>query len=120
MKIETRITDGVVVLDAHGRLVLGDDCQNLHSVVDNLVNSDMPNVLFNLGDVGMIDSSGLGAMLSCKQKTEAAEGTFKLLNLTVRHRELLVMTYLITHFEHFEDEAEAIKSFRLRVAQAIK
>jgi len=120
MKIETRIIDRVLVLDAHGRLVLGEDCQNLRSVVDNLLDSGMTNILLNLGDVGMIDSSGLGAMLSCKQKTEAADGTFKLLNLTARHRKLLVMTYLITHFEHFEDEGEATASFNIPVAQAIK
>ena len=54
------------------------------------------------------------------QKTEAEGGTFKLLNLTARHRELLVMTYLITHFLHFEDEAEAVASFHIPVEQAIK
>src|SRR5262249_31220305 len=69
------------------------------------------NVVFNLENVDFIDSTGLGALVICATNARSAGGAVKLVNLSKRNIELLVMTRLTTAFETFNDEQDAINSF---------
>lgn len=69
------------------------------------------NLRFNLGDVTYVDSAGLGALISCYSSAAREGGRLKLLNLTGKIQDLLAITRLISIFEIYNDEREAVASF---------
>ena len=103
--------EGVVLIDLKGRLVAGENVAALREKVASLVAAGRVNAVLNLANVDYIDSSGLGALVMCFTTLRKAEGKLKLLNLTRRNVELLVLTKLETVFEVFDDEQQAINSF---------
>ncbi len=112
MEIHTRTVGDVHVLDISGKIVLGDATRTMrHTISDLLVNGGRKIVL-NLTDVNYIDSSGIGELVRTFS-TVANEGKeLKLLNLTKKVRELLVITKLLTVFQVYENEQVAVASFR--------
>lgn len=111
VQIGDREREGVVLIDLKGRLVAGDNVAALREKVASLVTGGRVNAVLNLAHVDYIDSSGLGALVMCFTTLRKAEGKLKLLNLTRRNVELLVLTKLETVFEVFDDEQQAINSF---------
>ena len=111
VQIGEREREGVVVLDLNGRLVAGENVAALREAIAGLVSSGRVNAILNLQNVDYIDSSGLGAMVMCFTSLRRAEGKLKLLNLTRRNVELLVLTKLETVFEVFDEEQQAVNSF---------
>ena len=79
--------------------------------LQKLIDSGRTNIILNLKDVDYIDSTGLGALVMSYTSLQRAGGKIKLLNLSRRGIELLVMTKLTTIFEVFDDEQNAINSF---------
>ena len=111
MEIRAREKEGIVILDVQGRLVGGDACNVLREAVQASVDGGVKNMILQLGDVDYIDSSGLGTLVVCFSTLRDAEGALKLLNVTSRNLELLVITKLETVFETFNDEQDAVNSF---------
>lgn len=111
MNITERNTNDVVILDISGKLVLGEGDTQLIGTTREALTEGKKNLLFNLGDVTYVDSAGLGALISCYSSTAREGGRLKLLNLTRRIQDLLAITKLITVFEVYEDEQEAVESF---------
>ncbi len=111
VQIGDREREGIVVIDLKGRLVAGENVAALREKVATLVTGGRVNAVLNLANVDYIDSSGLGALVMCFTTLRKAEGKLKLLNLTRRNVELLVLTKLETVFEVFDDEQQAINSF---------
>ena len=111
VQIGDREREGVVLIDLKGRLVAGENVAALREKVASLVTGGRVNAVLNLANVDYIDSSGLGALVMCFTTLRKAEGKLKLLNLTRRNVELLVLTKLETVFEVFDDEQQAINSF---------
>ena len=111
VNIGEREHEGVILLDLNGRLVAGENVAALREKISELVTSGKVNAVLNLQHVDYIDSSGLGAMVMCFTSIRRAEGKLKLLNLTRRNVELLVLTKLETVFEVFDEEQQAINSF---------
>ncbi len=111
VNIGEREHEGVILLDLNGRLVAGENVAALREKITELVTSGKVNAVLNLQHVDYIDSSGLGAMVMCFTSIRRAEGKLKLLNLTRRNVELLVLTKLETVFEVFDEEQQAINSF---------
>ena len=109
--IGQREHEGVVLLDLNGRLVAGENVAALREKISELITSGKVNAVLNLQHVDYIDSSGLGAMVMCFTSIRRAEGKLKLLNLTRRNVELLVLTKLETVFEVFDEEQQAVNSF---------
>ena len=109
--IGVREHEGVVLLDLNGRLVAGENVAALREKVSELITAGKANAVLNLEHVDYIDSSGLGSMVMCFTSIRRAEGKLKLLNLTRRNVELLVLTKLETVFEVFDEEQQAINSF---------
>lgn len=111
MQIEERKIGNVIILDLKGKLTLGDGDELLRSTVSRLVQAGSKQIVLNLGDVPYIDSAGLGEVVRTYTTVKKQDGTLKLLNLTKRIQDLLAITKLLTVFETFDNEAEAVVSF---------
>lgn len=111
LEIKQREREGIIILDMEGRLIVGEATAHLRSIVTSQLAAGHNNFVFSMGAVNFIDSSGLGGMVICYTAVQKANGKIKLLNLTKRNIELLVLTKLTTVFETFDDEQEAVNSF---------
>ena len=111
MTITTRQVDGVTIVDISGRIVLGEEIASLRKLVSDLLNEGHKKILLNLGDVGYIDTSGVGFLVSTFASVRKRDGELKLLNLTKKVQDVMQITKLYTVFEILDDEATAIGSF---------
>jgi len=111
MEIDERAVGDVVVLDLKGRITLGEGDELLKDKVNSLVNQGHRKVVLNLAQVPYIDSAGLGEIVRTYTTVSRQGGSLKLLNLTKRITDLLAITKLLTVFETFDSEHDAIKSF---------
>jgi anti-sigma B factor antagonist len=111
VKLNTRQVGDVTVVDAAGRITLGEGSSSLREKIRELVSKGHKKVLLNLGEVSYIDSSGIGELVSAFTTVTNQGGALKLLNLTKRVQDLLQITKLYTVFEVYDDEAAAVRSF---------
>lgn len=111
MTIEERILENVVVIDLKGKLTIGEGDELLRETINNLMQKGHHNLLLNLGDVPYVDSAGLGEIVRTYTTVKHQGGTLKLVNLTKRITDLLAITKLLTVFDTYESEAEAVSSF---------
>ncbi len=111
VKLTTRQVGDVTVIDAVGRITLGEGASTFRDTIRDLASSGHKKMLINLGEVSYIDSSGIGEMVSGFTTVTNQAGSLKLLNLTKRVKDLLQITKLYTVFEVFDDEAAAVRSF---------
>jgi len=110
LKISNKTANGVMVVYCSGRIVFGDETASLRETVKNLMAENRQLVL-NLGGVSYIDSGGLGTLVGLYTSAKAAGGNVKLANLTQRVRDQLVLTKLVTVFEFYDSEEQAVASF---------
>jgi anti-sigma B factor antagonist len=111
MQIDERVVDGVMILDLKGKMTLGEGDELLKDKINSLIQQDQKKLLLNLEGVPYIDSAGLGEIVRTYTTVSRQGGKLKLLNLTKRIQDLLAITKLLTVFETYENEAEAVKSF---------
>lgn len=111
VKLTTRQVGDVTVVDAEGRITLGEGASAFRDLIRDLVSKGNKKVLVNLADVSYIDSSGIGELVSGFTTVANSGGTMKLLNLNKRVKDLLQITKLYTVFETHEDEASGVRSF---------
>jgi len=111
MQIEERAVGDVVVLDLKGKITLGEGDELLKDKVNSLVNQGHKKIILNLADVPYIDSAGLGEVVRTYTTVSRQGGSLKLLNLTKRITDLMSITKLLTVFETFDSENEAVRSF---------
>ena len=111
MQIDERAVGDVVVLDLKGKITLGKGDELLKDKVNSLVNQGHRKILLNLAEVPYIDSAGLGEIVRTFTTVSRQGGNLKLLNLTKRITDLLAITKLLTVFETFDAENDAIRSF---------
>lgn len=111
MQIEERSVGDVVILDMKGKITLGEGDELLKDKVNSLVNQGHRKIVLNLGGVPYIDSAGLGEVVRTYTTVSRQGGSLKLLNLTKRITDLLSITKLLTVFETFESENDAVQSF---------
>lgn len=109
--IQQREIEEIVIIDLSGRLVAGPDVADLRRVFDQLKAQKKNRTILNLKEVDYIDSTGLGTMVIGHSDAADVGGTMKLLNLSKRSAQLLILTKLTTVFEIFDDEQAAINSF---------
>jgi len=112
MLLKTRRLDDVVILDLSGRITIGEGTVMLRDTLQKLLADGDRKFLVNLEAVDYIDSSGLGELVTGFTTVRNQGGHLKLLKLTRRVRDLLQITKLLTVFESFDNETEAIKSLR--------
>jgi len=109
--IQHRMAGNVVILALKGRLTIGETSVTLRETVRQLLADGHRKILIDLGDVGYVDSSGLGELVSAFASAKRQDAVLKLVNVTQGVLGLLQMTKLVTVFETFEDEGEAVRSF---------
>ena len=110
-QIVERVVGDVTVLDLKGRLVVGDGDEAFRDVLNRLIHLGRLKILLNMDEVTYIDSGGLGAMVSKYISLCKRDGHLKLCHVRDRPLKVLQITRLMTVFEHFDSEAEALKSF---------
>src|SRR5437899_11609476 len=110
MTTSIRQVGGVTIVDISGRIVLGEESAALRDLVCDLLSKGHKKILFNLGDVNYIDSSGVGHLVSGFTSVRKQEGELKLLNLTNKVHDLLQITKQYTVFDMMDDDERAVKS----------
>ncbi|MFY9553790.1 MAG: STAS domain-containing protein [Blastocatellia bacterium] len=112
MDIKERVVNGVSILDLSGKIVLGEGDMQVKERIKDLLADGQKRILLNLAEVNYIDSAGLGALISSYTTAKRDGASLRLVNLTKRIKDLLAITKLITVFETFETEEEALASFK--------
>lgn len=109
--INQRREHDITVLDMKGRVRVGGGTVALHKAISCLVDEGKTRILLNLSGVTYIDSSGLGELISSHITLGRKGGELKLVHLTDKLRDLMTITKLLTVFDVFDDESEALASF---------
>jgi anti-sigma B factor antagonist len=102
----------VAILDLDGEVRIGDSATALRGAIREMVAAGSSKILLNLKGVRYIDSSGIGELIANYTTVGRSGGQLKLLNLTEKVQDLLVITKLLTVFDVYEDENEALSSFK--------
>jgi anti-sigma B factor antagonist len=111
MELNTRDVGGVVVVDIIGRLT-SEGAGALGNRVARLISEGRTQMVLNLGKLSYMDSSGLGEMVACYSKIAKAGGAIRLAETTVRIKDLLAITRLVTVFDSYDTEDLALASLR--------
>jgi anti-sigma B factor antagonist len=111
VKLTSRQVGDVTVIDAAGRITLGEGASAFRDTIRDLAGKGNKKILINLGDVSYIDSSGIGELVSGFTTVTNGGGQLKLVGLSKRVKDLLQITKLYTVFDVFDDEAAAVRSF---------
>jgi anti-sigma B factor antagonist len=110
LKITNHEVNGVSVLALDGRIVLGEETSSLREKVKTLLGEGKKNIVLDLKNVTLIDSSGLGAMVTAYSSAKSGGASLRLCNLGARFNELLQITKLYTILEVSNTEADAVSA----------
>ncbi|MCS6873215.1 MAG: STAS domain-containing protein [Pyrinomonadaceae bacterium] len=111
LKISERQAGDVTILDLEGKITIGEGSVALRTAVRRLLSEGKKKILLNLAEVSYIDSSGIGELVSSFTTVSKEGGSLKLLNLTQKVQDLLAITKLLTVFDTYDNEEEALASF---------
>ena len=112
MKIEKRKKGNVTIFDLKGKILFGDGIDELRQSIDATIKDNEKQLVLNFAEVPYLDSTGLGEVVRSYTTLKKEGGTIKIVNLTNKVKDLMMVTKLITVFETFENENEAVKSFK--------
>jgi anti-sigma B factor antagonist len=115
MEIHERTVGPVTILDLDGKLVLGDGDGLLKDKVNSLIFQGQQQIVLNLGGVPYIDSAGLGQLIASSTTVARQGGQLRLLNVTKRVQDLLAIVKLLTVFDVYTSEADAVKGSGIRL-----
>ena len=119
VKIEERVIGPVTILDIVGRLTMAQAPEHLKDKINSLVSQQRTHIVLNLENVPYIDSGGLGQLVASFGSVMKSGGALKLLGVNSRNHDLLSITRLVTVFESFDSEAEAVQSFQTIAPTAV-
>jgi anti-sigma B factor antagonist len=111
INISERQAGDITILDLEGKVTIGEGSVALRTAIRRLLGEGKNKLLLNLAGVGYIDSSGIGELVSSFTAVNKEGGVLKLLNLTQKIQDLLAITKLLTVFDVYENEAEALSSY---------
>ena len=112
LDVKQRQAGDVSILDLSGSVRMGEGAVSLRNAIRGLIEQGNKKILLNLGGVKNIDSSGIGELIANYTTMSRDGGQLKLLKLTDKIRDLLVITKLLTVFDSYDDEAEALNTFK--------
>ena len=112
LEVTERQAGDVTILDMDGSVRMGEGAVALRNAIRGLVDGGKKKILLNLGGVKNIDSSGIGELIANYTTVSRDGGQLKLLNLTEKIQNLLVITKLLTVFDAYDNEPEALNSFK--------
>jgi len=111
METSARQAGDITILDARGRLMFGNGEEEFRDAVNRLLEAGRSKLVLNLTEVPFVDSAGLSQLVRTFVTTSKRGGGMKLVGLSKRVRELLTITRLLTVFQAFSTEEEAVASF---------
>jgi len=111
MKSTIRDLGDIRTIELSGKITIGTGDVKLRELITQAVDSGKTNILLDLGGVTAIDSSGIGEMVACYTTVTKRGGRLKLMHLSPKITDILQVTQLITVFDVFDDEREAVGSF---------
>jgi len=111
MKSQVRDRGDVRIVELSGKITIGSGDVKIRELIDEALAAGTKNIVLDLAGVSTIDSSGIGEMVACYTTVTKKSGHLKLLRLSPKINDILQVTQLITVFEVFDDEAEAVRSF---------
>src|SRR3984893_8870314 len=111
LKMTTREVDGVTVVALDGRIVLGEESNAMREKVKSLVAEGKKKVVLNMANISFIDSAGLGTLVAAHHSAKGQGASLRLCHLGAKFSEVLQITKLMTIFEVYNTEAEAVASF---------
>ena len=111
MLLNSRMRDGVVIIEPHGKVTIGKGDVALRDAVHSALEAGCRKILIDLKKTTAMDSSGIAELVAAHSATRSQGGTLRLLNLSKKIYDVLGITQLITVFETFDDEEEAIASY---------
>ena len=111
LRIGRRKVGEVTILDLQGDIIIGSGGRELNGALKRLAAGGERKVLLNLAGTRFVDSSGLGHLVACHNLMRAEGGQLKLLRLTERVRDVMVITKLVTVFDVFDEEPAALASY---------
>ncbi len=111
LKMTNREVDGVAVVALDGRIVLGEESNALREAVKNLIAAGKKKVVLNMANITFIDSAGLGTLVAAHHSAKSQGAALKLAHLGAKFQEVLQITKLLTVFDVYNTEAEAVSSF---------
>ena len=111
LDVRERHAGDVTILDLSGSVRMGEGCISLRNSIRGLADGGRTKILLNLASVKNVDSSGIGELIANYTTITRDGGQLKLLNLTEKIRDLLVITKLLTVFDAYDNEAEALNTF---------
>ena len=112
LDIKERQAGDVTVLDMDGKVTIGEGSVALRTAIRRLLEEGKKKILLNLAGVGYIDSSGIGELVSSFTAINKEGGQLKLLKLTQKLQDLLAITKLLTVFDVYDSEADALNSYK--------
>ena len=112
LEVNQRQAGDVTILDMNGAVRIGEGSITLRDAIRGLADEGKKKIILNLAGVNYVDSSGIGELIANYTTVSRQGGQLKLLNLTDRIQNLLVITKLLTVFDVYEGEAEALNSFK--------
>ena len=112
LDIKERQAGDITILDMSGKVTIGEGSVALRTAIRRLLEEGKKKILLNLGGVGYIDSSGIGELVSSFTAINKEGGQLKLLNLTQKLQDLLGITKLLTVFDVYDNESDALGSFK--------
>ena len=112
LNIRERQAGDVTILDLEGKITIGEGSVGLRNAIRRLMQEGKKKILLNLSGVGYVDSSGIGELVSSYTTINREGGQLKLLKLTQKIKDLLTITKLLTVFDTYDDESEALNSFK--------
>jgi anti-sigma B factor antagonist len=118
--INQRREGDVTVLDLKGRIRISGGNLVLHRSIRCLVDEGKTKILLNLADVTHIDSMGLGELISSQITLRNKGGEIKLVHLTERLRDIMTITNLLTVFDVYDNEPDALNSFTGHVLSIVE
>jgi anti-sigma B factor antagonist len=111
MRVNVRQREGVTILDLKGKITIGVGDVALREAIHQALDAGAGKILVNLQDVSTIDSSGVGELVSAYTTVTNRSGKLKLVSLPPKVADILQITQLITVFDVFDDEEEALRNF---------
>ncbi len=112
VEIQERQAGDVTILDMDGKITIGEGSTSLRTAIRRLAEEGKKKILLNLEKVNYMDSTGLGELIASYTTVSRNDGQLKLLHLSGKIQDLLVITKLLTVFDVYESESEALSSFK--------
>ena len=112
LNLTERQAGDITILDMDGKVTIGEGSVALRTTIRRLLGEGKKKIILNLSGVGYVDSSGIGEFVSSFTAVKKEDGTLKLLNLTQKIQDLLAITKLLTVFDVYDSEADALGSFK--------